>query len=292
MLQLKELNSNSKPFWLVNDRYNCGEGPSCALKVVGADLIATIGVRGALVEIEPIAKNLVKVNGSQVSQPTELQQGDQFQLAEKKYELCRSDSKMASAALSESYYDLCSVDEPADRTSLYQLTIIGRGDECDKVIAHARISRRHAELKVIDKKLYLRDLGSANGTFVNTSRVQSAELNYGDEISIAEQRYVIARPGSFLSDVEKTTLRPQLSLTEVSPVHQANPLNTQDPVQEQKERREYHHEQLRRRALQSNKYTKPDSLEPVSGFQWLKTVFLFLILGGLGYLAYWYFVIQ
>ncbi|NJK81882.1 MAG: FHA domain-containing protein [Chloroflexaceae bacterium] len=49
----------------------------------------------------------------------------------------------------------------------------------------AGVSRRHALLAVRDKQCYVEDLGSANGTFVNSEQVapnQPVLLNHGDEL--------------------------------------------------------------------------------------------------------------
>jgi hypothetical protein len=48
-------------------------------------------------------------------------------------------------------------------------------------------SRNHACVEVVDRKVFVRDLGSFNGTFVNRNRLQSGAsvaLNSGDEIRI------------------------------------------------------------------------------------------------------------
>jgi hypothetical protein len=60
---------------------------------------------------------------------------------------------------------------------------IGRKD-CDLILNDHRISRRHAELKVIENKLIIEDLGSTNGTKVNGEKVTIKRLIPKDLISI------------------------------------------------------------------------------------------------------------
>jgi serine/threonine protein kinase len=48
--------------------------------------------------------------------------------------------------------------------------VIGRDTACDFVIASDDVSRRHARLTVDDGGVFIEDLGSANGTFVNRRR--------------------------------------------------------------------------------------------------------------------------
>jgi DNA-binding NtrC family response regulator len=58
---------------------------------------------------------------------------------------------------------------------------LGRGD-CDLVLSHASVSRRHAQIKVHEEGLEVVDLGSSNGTFVDGNRVMSTRIQAGDEI--------------------------------------------------------------------------------------------------------------
>jgi DNA-binding NtrC family response regulator len=44
--------------------------------------------------------------------------------------------------------------------------LVGTSPECDIVVADARISRRHCELRLTRRGIILRDLGSKNGTFI------------------------------------------------------------------------------------------------------------------------------
>ena len=49
-----------------------------------------------------------------------------------------------------------------------QGAVIGRAvDQCEFVLAHRTVSRRHARLTVVGKALHVEDLGSTNGTSVN-----------------------------------------------------------------------------------------------------------------------------
>jgi S1-C subfamily serine protease len=62
--------------------------------------------------------------------------------------------------------------------------VLGRQQGCDVVVRDTRASRRHLELTPQDGGLQLRDLGSANGTFLDGRRVQEAQLEGGEEIRI------------------------------------------------------------------------------------------------------------
>jgi hypothetical protein len=64
--------------------------------------------------------------------------------------------------------------------------IIGRGPECDLVVADRQVSREHAQIRKSDSGYLLEDLGSKNGTHLNGVRINApAILQDGDEIQVA-----------------------------------------------------------------------------------------------------------
>lgn len=63
---------------------------------------------------------------------------------------------------------------------------VGRSEDCEITIDNLGVSRYHAEILVKEGFFILRDLRSNNGTFVNGRRVDSHNLNSGDEISIGK----------------------------------------------------------------------------------------------------------
>jgi pSer/pThr/pTyr-binding forkhead associated (FHA) protein len=52
--------------------------------------------------------------------------------------------------------------------------IVGRDPASDVVIDHGTVSKRHAEVRLLDGTFYVRDLGTVNGTFVEGSAVVGA----------------------------------------------------------------------------------------------------------------------
>jgi FHA domain/Domain of unknown function (DUF1707) len=62
--------------------------------------------------------------------------------------------------------------------------LLGRAPGCQLVFADDTVSRRHAELRMVDGRWILRDLGSSNGTWVNGRRVMEAEVAPGDEVQL------------------------------------------------------------------------------------------------------------
>ena len=64
--------------------------------------------------------------------------------------------------------------------------VIGRGPECDLVVADRQVSREHAQITTSDSGYFLEDLGSKNGTHLNGARIEEpVRLQDGDEIQVA-----------------------------------------------------------------------------------------------------------
>lgn len=66
--------------------------------------------------------------------------------------------------------------EAADREIRLRLpAVIGRGREVDVVVSHSLVSRLHCELFEREGRLFVRDLQSLNGTYVNNFRIVEEE---------------------------------------------------------------------------------------------------------------------
>jgi two-component system response regulator GlrR len=65
-----------------------------------------------------------------------------------------------------------------------RLTLVGSASSVDLVIADPTVSRLHAELEPRRDGLWIRDLGSRNGTFVNGIRVAGARVPDGAKIQL------------------------------------------------------------------------------------------------------------
>ena len=67
-------------------------------------------------------------------------------------------------------------------------TVIGRSPECGIFLDDVTVSRKHAVLSRKDSTFTIEDQGSLNGTFVNRKRVESAQLEDGDELQVGKYR--------------------------------------------------------------------------------------------------------
>jgi pSer/pThr/pTyr-binding forkhead associated (FHA) protein len=62
--------------------------------------------------------------------------------------------------------------------------IVGRSSDLDMVLVEDMVSRKHARIQMQSDQIWIEDLGSTNGTFVNGEKVDRGTLHEGDRVLI------------------------------------------------------------------------------------------------------------
>ena len=82
---------------------------------------------------------------------------------------------------------------------------VGRGSDNDVVLGSKQVSRNHALLSVFNGELYVKDLESSNGTFVNDNRIESNKtklLSHDDTVAFATFAFKVAKETVPLTDFD------------------------------------------------------------------------------------------
>jgi len=72
------------------------------------------------------------------------------------------------------------------RTPLADGLVIGRGESCALVLRDPRVSRRHARIVADGAGWAIEDLGSANGSWIDGTRVERARLAGGQTVTLGD----------------------------------------------------------------------------------------------------------
>jgi len=108
----------------------------------------------------------------------------------------------------------------ARRHVFEEQAIVGRDADCDISLSNRSISRRHALLEKTVNGWFLRDLGSANGTFLKGARVTEAPLSPGAALRFGEVEALF----EIEAKEKETSAERLLSSLSIPPVRKARPV--------------------------------------------------------------------
>lgn len=116
---------------------------------------------------------------------------------------------------------------------------VGRGSDNDLVLGSKQISRNHAQLSVLNGQLYVKDLESSNGTFINDDRIaanESKQLAAEDTLGFASFVFQVSKPVAATVIHEQAVAdKPTLMLspdTEIAPIVEAEPVVKETIIEE------------------------------------------------------------
>ncbi len=160
-----------------------------------ADFHARVEIRQRSLRLVPIAGALVSVNNSLLKDPVGLIPGDEILLGSHLLRLQVEATKPG--------FDWHLVSPGGEqRIALRDNFQIGRGSESSLQLQDAHISRQHALVRIFGSSLWIRDLWSANGTYVNGDRVQGGcRLFHGDVVSFDALSFQVIGSDSDLTPV-------------------------------------------------------------------------------------------
>ncbi len=71
------------------------------------------------------------------------------------------------------------------------VTIVGRRPDCDIRIPLLYVSRKHCRFIRKEDQTVVQDLGSANGTFLNSERIMEAVVGPGDKVAVGSVTFTV-----------------------------------------------------------------------------------------------------
>lgn len=227
MLQLRFVGQDKPPVWLVETHYVLGSDTSCSLYLTGVGILprhAELVVSGEQLTLKPLVSGAsLAVDGLQITRPTPLAHNNRLTLGDVQLLVVDPKKQKTSGEApippSTDWYLVSTTTALANRRfPIAGSMTIGRSAECDISLGVAHLSRKHARLWVEEGgQLWVEDLDSSNGTFVNSQRVRRTQLKQGDLLGLDTLIFsVLGGPDSPESDGEKTSLRPSLNTVNIS----------------------------------------------------------------------------
>lgn len=111
-------------------------------------------------------------------------------------------------------------DEGSSRRHVFDdQAVVGRDVDCDVPLESRSVSRRHAILENTPKGWIVRDLGSANGTFVGGARVMQAALTSSTFLKFGESEGVFTIEPKDTSGAERL-----IASISIAPTRKARPV--------------------------------------------------------------------
>ena len=210
MLKLRSCHNKNQSAWLVEPGIRVGRKAASDFILnspSAADLQFTIAARGdQLLLKNRVEGTTIEVNGKSVASRCPLREGDRIRVAGIELEIIDPKKESPSERQTKTDWSLKANNTALNNRvfALSEVTLIGRANECDISMAVAHLSRRHAELRVMEDLLYVKDLGSANGTYLNGKRVTEARVRRGDELRFDTLSFGVIGPSD---ELDKTSVR-------------------------------------------------------------------------------------
>ena len=213
MLKLRVLGDEKKDVWLVDPGLVIGSAAGAGLLLSSPgikDKHAQVVVSGDSVTLKNLSGDgQLLVNGKPSGAEKPLKVGDEISLAgvrlmvvdPKEGFVAKQPAPEASSPWS------IRANHSALNNRVYPITgkmVLGRSNECDITLSVTHLSRKHAELSVVGNKLIVKDLDSANGTFVNGKRIKEETLRKGDELRLDTLSFSVIGPAD---EMDKTSVR-------------------------------------------------------------------------------------
>ena len=111
---------------------------------------------------------------------------------------------------------------------------VGRGSHCDIIFPGTHLSREHVELKVENSHIFVRDLGSVNGTFINEVRVSEGVIRPGDKLRLDVYNFTVHGP--VVEPVETTEAEFDIHATKLRSASPAKPAASSTDAKEDDKR--------------------------------------------------------
>jgi pSer/pThr/pTyr-binding forkhead associated (FHA) protein len=225
MLKIQLKDQQQEPIWIVEEIYTIGSDikdnlclQDDALSAHHAEIL-TKGNKLFLNTLSP--KPACGINGQDMN-TGEIRPGDTVHIGKNELLILHPYDSITQSALNDDAIPKWSLTATGDWLEGQNFAIpklkstIGRSQHCDIVIPGTHLSRQHAELSINGNLLFIKDLASSNGTYINGKRISEGTARAGDEINFDVYLFRLNGPNT---DLNRTQVRKPLE----PPLRKPNP---------------------------------------------------------------------
>jgi pSer/pThr/pTyr-binding forkhead associated (FHA) protein len=215
MLKLQFRDRRRESVWLVDQTFSIGKSAKNSLMIDDASInerhVEIVNNNDQLTVTNTSNGAEVLLNGNPVTTTAKLKANDILSLGKIDLELIdpkamleqKTSSTASNHSTSWSIFSNASwLDQ--NRYMIGKKVIIGRDPVCDITLPLDHLSRKHVSLEVKNGQLYIQDLDSSNGTFLNGEKVKQSQVCSGDKIKLDVITFEVSGPSH---DPNKTIIR-------------------------------------------------------------------------------------
>jgi pSer/pThr/pTyr-binding forkhead associated (FHA) protein len=145
----------------------------------------------------------ISINGAMVAKGsrTELHHGDVITIGQDTFEIFNPSvalKRLSNKDTTVASWQLKGVSNWLDGQSfnIQGKAVLGRDGSCDITIPGSHLSRRHAEIFIVGDSLLIKDLDSANGSFMNGKAFSETKARHGDQLRFDQLNFEVVAPPS------------------------------------------------------------------------------------------------
>lgn len=241
MLKIQFKDRRKPAMWLVDSTIKIGSDPSCEI-VVDEPTVDPVHVHLMINQDEILLKNVstkrsVFINDIPVVKEHTLKAWDVIKVGKSELEIIDPLTQRNPAPVKQTVSAtvirpvvspwMLKADSAPLNGQYFSLSngfIIGRDDEADIKLPFSYVSRKHCKIIIRDEKLFIEDLDSSNGTYLNGAKIKTSIVQSGDEIRL--DQFVFHVIGADLEN--KTKVPTKINEKNEKPVRQSAVTNPKE----------------------------------------------------------------
>lgn len=220
MLKLQFNDHRQAPIWLADERFTIGQHAKNSLS------LADSGISPFHAEIRQEqghyylsdcgSETGTFVNDERIGGRYQIRANDRLRLGPIEFELVNpSKAPQRPEATPKWSLQVLKGEHEGKKFPVTGSLTFGRSVKCELCFGDLELSRRHCEFFLVEDNLEVKDLGSANGVYVNRERITTAVLQAGDQLQMGAVLLLVIGPKVAVQQEQEedaTVFRPALVL--------------------------------------------------------------------------------